>query len=41
MDQLDILSTYLPLFPPMMGEELKELSDSQKATIFYDALPNY
>jgi hypothetical protein len=41
MDWLDILSTYLPLFPPMKGELLKELSDSQKATILYDALPNY
>jgi hypothetical protein len=41
MDRLDILSTYLPLFPPMKGEVLKELSDSQKATILYDALPNY
>jgi hypothetical protein len=33
MDRLDILSTYLPLFPPMKGELLRELSDSQKATI--------
>jgi hypothetical protein len=41
MDRLDILSTYLPLFPPMKGELLKELSDSHKATICYDALPNY
>jgi hypothetical protein len=41
MDRLDILSTYLPLFPPMKGEVLKELSDNQKATILYDALPNY
>jgi hypothetical protein len=41
MDRLDILLTYLPLFPPMKGEVLKELSDSQKATIVYDALPNY
>jgi hypothetical protein len=41
MDRFDILSTYLPLFPPMKGEVLKELSDNQKATIVYDALPNY
>jgi hypothetical protein len=41
MDRLDILSTYLPLFPPMKGEVLKELSDNQKATILYNALPNY
>jgi hypothetical protein len=41
MDRLDILSIYLPLFPPMKGEVLKELSDSQKSTILYDALPNY
>jgi hypothetical protein len=40
MDQLDILSTYLPLFPSMNGEVLKELSDNQKATILYDALLN-
>jgi hypothetical protein len=41
MDRLDILSTYLPLFTPMKGEGMKELSDNQKATILYDALPNY
>jgi hypothetical protein len=41
MDRLDILSTYLPLFPPLKGEVLKELSDRQKATILYDALPYY
>jgi hypothetical protein len=41
MNRLDILSTYLPLFPPMKGEVIKELSDSRKATILYDALPNY
>jgi hypothetical protein len=41
MDQLDIVWTYLPLFPPMKGELLKELSDIQKSTILYDALPNY
>jgi hypothetical protein len=41
MDQLDILSTYLPLFPPMKGEVIKELSDNKKATILYEALPNY
>jgi hypothetical protein len=41
MDRLDILSTYLPLFPPMKGELLKELSDNQKATFLYDDLPNY
>jgi hypothetical protein len=41
MYRLNILSTYLPLFPPMKGEVLKELSDNQKATILYDALPNY
>jgi hypothetical protein len=41
MDHLDILSTYLPLFPPMKGELLKELSNRQKATMFYDALPQY
>jgi hypothetical protein len=41
IDRLDILSTYLPLFPPMKVKLLKELSDSQKATILYDTLPNY
>jgi hypothetical protein len=41
MDRLDILSTYLPLFPPMKGEVLTELSDNKKATILYKALPNY
>jgi hypothetical protein len=28
MDRLDIISTYLPLFSPMKGELIKELSDS-------------
>jgi hypothetical protein len=41
MDRLDILSTYLRLFPPMKGEVLTELSDNKKATVLYDALPNY
>jgi hypothetical protein len=41
MDRIDILSTYLPLLPPMKGEVLKELSDWQKSTILYDALPYY
>jgi hypothetical protein len=41
MDLLDILSTYLPLFPLMKGEVFKELSDNKKDTILYDALPNY
>jgi hypothetical protein len=41
MDRLYIVSTCLPLFPPMKGEVLKELSDNQKSTIVFDALPNY
>jgi hypothetical protein len=39
MDRSDILSTYLPLIPPMKGELLTELSYSQKSTVLYDALP--
>jgi hypothetical protein len=41
MDRLDIRLTYLPLFPPMKGEVLQELSDRQKDTILFDALPYY
>jgi hypothetical protein len=41
MDRLDILSTELPLFPPMKGEVLKELSDRQKDTVLYNTLPHY
>jgi hypothetical protein len=41
MDRLDILLNYLPLFPPMKGEVLKELSDRQKDNILFDALPYY
>jgi hypothetical protein len=41
MDFLDILSTCLPLFPPLKGEVLKELSNHEKARILYDALPLY
>jgi hypothetical protein len=40
MNRLDIFSTYLPLFPPMKGEALKELSD-KRTTILYDDLNNY
>jgi hypothetical protein len=40
MDRLDILSTYLPLFPPIKGAVLKKLSDNKKATILNEALPN-
>jgi hypothetical protein len=39
--RLDILSTYLPIFPPMKGELLNELSDRKKATVLYDDLPHY
>jgi AICAR transformylase/IMP cyclohydrolase PurH len=41
MDHLDILSTYLPLFPLFKGEVFKELSDRHKATILYDTLPHH
>jgi hypothetical protein len=41
MYRLGILSTYLPLFPPMKGEVLKELSDIKKSTIVYDELSQY
>jgi hypothetical protein len=41
MDRLDILSAFLPIFLPMKGEVMKELSDNLKATILYYALPNY
>jgi hypothetical protein len=41
MDRLDILSTYLSLFPPLGYKVMLELTDSQKATILYDALPHY
>jgi hypothetical protein len=41
IDRFDILLSYLPLFPPMKGEVLKELSDIQKDNILYDALPHY
>jgi hypothetical protein len=32
---------YMPLFPPLKGKVVKELSDSQKPTILYGALPQY
>jgi hypothetical protein len=41
MDRLDILSAYLPLFPPLKGKVLKEVSDQHKSTILYYALPHY
>jgi hypothetical protein len=41
MDCLDILSTYLPLFPPVKVGVLKELSYWQKSTIVYDVTPYY
>jgi hypothetical protein len=41
MDRLEILLTYLPLFPRMKGEVLKELSNQHKANVLYDALLHY
>jgi hypothetical protein len=40
MDRIDILSTYLPLFPPIRSERMGELTDHEKQAIIYDALPN-
>jgi hypothetical protein len=41
MDHIDILSNYLPLFPPLRGEVMKEFSDIQKVKVLYDVLPHY
>jgi hypothetical protein len=41
MDCLDILSTHLPLFPPVRNTTMSELTDIQKEEIHYDALPHY
>jgi hypothetical protein len=41
MDRLDILSTYLPLFPPGRSEVMSELLEIQKREILYDAVPHY
>jgi hypothetical protein len=36
-----ILSTYLPLFPPICEKRMEELTNHENQAILYDALQNY
>jgi hypothetical protein len=40
-DKIDILSTYLTLFPPIHDTYIYELINEDKQAILYDALPHY
>jgi hypothetical protein len=40
-DRIDILSTYLPLFPPIHGIRYNEMRDDEKQAIMHDVLPHY
>jgi hypothetical protein len=41
VDVIEILFTYLPLFPLIWNECMAELTQQDKQAILYDALPHY
>jgi hypothetical protein len=41
MDRIDILSTNLPLFPPISNEIMSKLMDVETAEILYNTVPHY
>jgi hypothetical protein len=40
LDCIDVLSTYLPLFPPILNVTYQELTNKGKKLMHFDALPN-
>jgi hypothetical protein len=40
LDLIDVLSTYLPLFPPILNVTYQELKNQEKQLMLFDALPN-
>jgi hypothetical protein len=41
LDHIDVLSTYLPLFPPILNVTYQELANQEKQLMLFDALPKY
>jgi hypothetical protein len=41
LDRIDVLSTYLPLFPPILNGTYQELANQEKQHMIFDALPKY
>jgi hypothetical protein len=39
LDRIDVLSTYLPLFPPILNVTYQEHTNQEKQIILFDALP--
>jgi hypothetical protein len=39
LDRIDVLSTYLPLFPPILNVTYQELTNQEKQLMLFDALP--
>jgi hypothetical protein len=39
MDRIDVLSTNLPLFPPILNVTYQELTNQEKQLMIFDALP--
>jgi hypothetical protein len=39
LDQIDVLPTYLPLFPPILNVTYQELTNQEKQLMLFDALP--
>jgi hypothetical protein len=39
LDRIDVLSTYLPLFPPILNVNYQELTNQEKQCMLFDALP--
>jgi hypothetical protein len=40
LDRIDVLSTYLPLFPPILNVTYQELTNQERQLMLFDALPN-
>jgi hypothetical protein len=39
LDRIDVLSTYLPLFPPILNVTYQELKNQEKQLMLFEALP--
>jgi hypothetical protein len=39
LERVDVLSTYLPLFPPMFSVTYQELTNQEKQLMLFDAHP--
>jgi hypothetical protein len=39
LDRIDVVSMYLPLFPPIVNVTYQELTNQEKKRMLFDALP--